>query len=314
LPVHLAALAGQGRRYGITGHEMKDMRREAGAWIEDSAGKEVPIRGACHLGRATMNQVVVPDPLVSRRHALIQAQGDAEYWLVDFGSRNGTYLNNQRIAQPSRLNDGDEVRIGGSNYVFRQAEHDRLASTFSGGADQTVFDVRLDNAWLLVADIIGSTQLISLLPPDELPLMTGKWLATCRDTIESCGGRINQFMGDGFFACWRDHPGREADIVQAMQALHQQQLQAHPPFRCVIHLGPVVFGGMAIGEEERISGGEVHFAFRMEKLAGQLEVPCLLSEPVKARLAGLLLTHDAGSHVLPGFQDAVGFHAWSGQG
>jgi class 3 adenylate cyclase len=300
--------------FGMTGHEMNDMRCERGAWIEDSAGKDVPIRGACYLGRATMNHVVVQDPLVSRCHALIQAQGDAEYWLVDFGSRNGTYLNNQRIAQPSRLHDRDQVRIGGSNYVFHQTENARLASTLSGGAEQTVFDVRMANAWLLVADIIDSTQLITHLSHDELPLVTGKWLAACRDIIESCGGRINQFMGDGFFAYWRDHPGREAHIVRAMVALRQQQVEAHPAFRFVIHLAPVVLGGVAIGEEERISGGEVHFVFRMEKLAGQLEAPCLLSGPVNARLAELLPTRDAGSHVLPGFKDAVGFHAWTGHG
>ncbi len=290
---------------------MNDMQREGGAWIEDSAGEEVFIRGACHLGRATTNQVVVSDPLVSRRHALIQAQGDAEYWLVDFGSRNGTYLNNQRIAQPNRLHDGDQVRIGSSNYVFRQPENTRFASNISGGAEQTVFDVRTTDAWLLVADIIDSTRLVNLIPPDELPLMTGKWLATCRDIIEGCGGRINQFMGDGFFAYWPDHPGREADILRAMEALHEQQLHAHPPFRFIIHLAPVVFGGVAIGEEERISGGAVHFAFRMEKLAGQMELACLLSEPAKARLSALLPTRSAGSHILPGFQGEVGFHTWA---
>ena len=291
---------------------MNDMQRKQGAWIEDSAGKEVPIPGVCHLGRSPTNHVVVPDPLVSRVHALIQAQGDAEFWLVDFGSRNGTYLNNQRIVQPCRLRDGDHVRIGGSSYVFRQAENPGPASTLAGGAEQTVFDVRTVNAWLLVADIVDSTHLISNLPQDELPLVTGKWLSTCRDIIESCGGRINQFMGDGFFAYWRDYPGREADIVQAMQALHEQQLAALPAFRLVVHFAPVVLGGIAIGEEERISGGEVHFVFRMEKLASKLEVSCLLSDPVRARLAGLLPMHDVGSHVLPGFQNAVEFYAGTG--
>lgn len=287
------------------------MKREQGAWIEDSAGNDVPIRGLCHLGRSTTNHVVVQDPMVSRRHALIQAQGHAEYWLVDFGSRNGTYLNNQRIAHPCRLHDGDQVRIGSSSYVFHQADNSALAATLTGWGEQTVFDVRMVNAWLLVADIIGSTQLIANLPQGELPLVTGKWLSTCRDIIERCGGRINQFMGDGFFAYWRDHTGREADIVRAMQALHEQQLEAHPAFRLVVHFAPVVLGGIAIGEEERISGGEVHFIFRMEKLARKLEVSCLLSDPVKVRLAGLLPTRDVGSHVLEGFQKATGFHTWT---
>jgi adenylate cyclase len=293
---------------------MNDTEFEQGAWIEDSAGRDVAIRGVCHLGRSPTNHVVVQDPLVSRIHALIQAQGDAEYWLVDFGSRNGTYLNNQRIAQPCRLHDGDQVRIGGSSYIFHQAENPQLAPALATGTEQTVFDVRNVDAWLLVADIIESTRLISDLPEDELPLVTGKWLSTCRDIIESCGGRINQFMGDGFFAYWRDHPGCEADIVRAMQELHHQQLQAHPAFRLVVHLAPVVLGGIAIGEEERISGGQVHFVFRMEKLASKLNVARLVSEPVRTRLAGMLPTCDVGRHTLPGFQDEMGFYAWSDNG
>lgn len=294
---------------------MNDMVRDWAAWIEDAAGQQIPIHGSCDLGRAGTNHVTVDDPLVSRRHAQIQAQtpvqGGSEYWLVDFGSRNGTYLNDQRIAQPTRLHDGDKIRIGGSDYRFRQITDSELALSLWSGSDQTIYDLRTTCSWLMVADIVDSTRLTKHLPPDELPLVTGRWLAGCRDTIEACGGRINQFTGDGFFAYWRDHPGREDDVVRAMQALRRQQVQAHPAFRFVLHLGPVVFGGMALGEEERISGGEVHFVFRMEKLAGRLGVPCLLSDPARERLGALESIQEAGSHVLPGFPEEVRFHVWA---
>ena len=293
-------------------NEMNERRANWVAWIEDAQGTETPVHGNCSLGRSAQNHLVVDDPLVSRRHALIQAQQESEYWLVDFGSCNGTYLNQRRIVQPTRLKAGDQVRIGSRDYRFHQVQHPELLSNPGVAAEQTVFDVRLTQSWLLVADIIGSTGLVTRLPPDQLPLVTGKWLASCRDIIESCEGRINQFMGDGFFAYWRDHPGREADVVQAMTSLRQLQLQALPPFRIVIHFAPVVFGGVAIGEEERISGGDVHYVFRMEKLAGQLKIPCLLSDAAQVRLAALLPTRDVGDHLLPGFQQAARFHAWTG--
>ena len=228
-----------------------------------------------------------------------------------FGSRNGTYLNGRRITQPTRLRDGDRLRLGASEYGFHQPAPDPAsAAPPRPGAEATLYDVRQMNCWLLVADIVDSTHLIASLPPGELPLVTGAWLAACRDTLERHGGRVNQFMGDGFFAYWRDQPGVEAMVLAGLRDLRQLQARARPPFRFVLHLAPVVFGGVAIGEEERISGPEVHFVFRMEKLAAELGVARLLSEAARARLADLAPLEVVGNHVLPGFPGSHPFHAW----
>lgn len=281
------------------------------AWIEDFAGNRSFLEADCPLGRSGNNQLVVADPLVSHRHALIQRQGEMEYWLVDFGSRNGTYLNGRRITQPTRLRDGDRLRIGASEFGFHQRVPDPVPSASPRpSAAATLFDVRQVNCWLLVADIVDSTDMVARLPPGDLPLVTGEWLAACRDTLERHGGRVNQFMGDGFFAYWRDHPGVETAVAAGMRDLRRQQSLARPPFRFVLHLAPVVFGGVAIGEEERISGPEVHFVFRMEKLAAGLGISCLLSEAARARLAGLARTEAVGNHVLPGFPGSHPFLAW----
>jgi class 3 adenylate cyclase len=298
----------------MTERGMNEVDFQNAAWIEDADGKQSPILGVCHLGRSANNEVVLRDPLVSRHHALIQTQGDDEYWVVDFGSRNGTYLNNQRISAPSRLHDGDSIRIGYCEYVFRQTSQVDQNHTLHGAAQQTVYDIRMADAWLLVADIVGSTKLIEELPQGEMPKMTGNWLGISREIIEESGGRINQFMGDGYFAYWKDQPGREADIESAMRSLRLQQYESNPAFRFVIHFSPVVIGGLAIGEEERISGSGVHFVFRMEKLASHLKLPCLLSAPAEARLKGLVSTTDAGMHTLPGFDEPTDFYAWSNSG
>jgi len=177
-------------------------------------------------------------------------------------------------------------------------------------AKRTSTDIRSSNCWLLVADIIDSTRLMKELPPDELPLVTGRWVAECKQTIETQGGRINQFLGDGFFAYWHDRERIEVAVGTALQALARLQEQARPAFRLAVHLGQVMIGGVSVGEEERISGRAVHFSFRTEKLAATLGETRLLSESAWARLAALLEARELGRHSLPGFDGQFAFYTF----
>jgi len=280
---------------------MADVLRDEAAWLESSDGEPKAIRGSCSIGRSAANQIVLSSDKVSRRHALIQIQREKEYWLVDFGSRNGTYLNGQRIIQPSRLHHRDRIKIGPFEFTLRLAECEAASSPGTVIADRTVTDIRQVRCWLMVADIIDSSRLVKEVSMEELPMVTGRWVAECKQTIEENGGRINQFMGDGFFAYWRDREQIEAVVGKALQALRRMQEQARPAFRIATHFGDVVIGGVSVGEEERISGEQVHFTFRMEKLAGRLGQPRLLSQPAWERLAAVLESKDVGAHPLPGF-------------
>lgn len=279
------------------------------AWLVDRNGSQTPIQGSCSIGRSASNQVVIPDDRASRRHALIQVQQENEFWLVDFGSRNGTYLNDQRIIKPTRLAHGDRIKAGPSEFTFQQPQSVK-APSHQTISDRTSTDIRSANCWLLVADIIDSTLLVKELPPDELPLVTGRWVAECKETIEMHGGRINQFLGDGFFAYWHDRERLEISVGTALQALQRLQEEGRPAFRLATHLGPVTIGGVSVGEEERISGSEVHFTFRTEKLASKLGEKRLLSESAWARLAGVLETREMGRHSLPGFQGDFAFYSF----
>jgi len=55
---------------------------------------------------------------VSRRHARIVADA-GRYTLEDLGSKNGTYLREQRLEAPTVLEDGDAFRLGRTLLVFR---------------------------------------------------------------------------------------------------------------------------------------------------------------------------------------------------
>jgi len=74
-------------------------------------GRSWPLpHGAITIGRGPHNTIVLNDPGVSTAHAQVGFDG-AAYMLVDLKSRNGCYVNNQKIDR-SRLRDRDVIVIG----------------------------------------------------------------------------------------------------------------------------------------------------------------------------------------------------------
>ena len=71
----------------------------------------VPVMGTVtRLGRSLSADVEIDEPSVSRRHALIVRQ-DGQTYLLDDGSRNGTWHNGVRVDR-AVLNDGDTIDLG----------------------------------------------------------------------------------------------------------------------------------------------------------------------------------------------------------
>ncbi len=68
------------------------------------------------LGRQS-DQIPLTDNSVSRRHAEIRPI-NGDWLLTDLESSNGTYLNGVRIDQAASLNDGDQIKLGGTLLVF----------------------------------------------------------------------------------------------------------------------------------------------------------------------------------------------------
>ena len=280
---------------------------EAPAWLERDDASTVPVVGSCSIGRAPGNQLVLADEKASRKHALIHRQGEDEYWLVDLGSSNGSYLDGRRVSQPMALRDGSVIRIGASTLLFRQStgtSHPRAETHWSEG---TVHDIRIAPCWLLLADIEGSTELSRSLPAHHLPVITGRWFSECKQVIEANNGSINKYLGDGFFAYWIDIEGTLPRLVAALSGLKRLQAAEQPRFRVVLHHGDVSMGGVASMGEESLSGPEVNFVFRMEKTAGGLKLSNLMSEAAGARLGDRLPVESAGRHPLSGFEGEFAF-------
>jgi hypothetical protein len=69
------------------------------------------------IGRASDNDVIVDDPMVSRHHCQLKLQHGA-YSFTDLGSRNGSTVNGQAVTQIA-LGPGDIIRVGDTQIEYQ---------------------------------------------------------------------------------------------------------------------------------------------------------------------------------------------------
>jgi hypothetical protein len=80
-------------------------------------GSSFDLLGGLLMGRDKPADVIVEDVFASARHARITPRGPYNF-LEDLGSTNGTYLNGSRVEAPERLNPGDKITIGDTEFRY----------------------------------------------------------------------------------------------------------------------------------------------------------------------------------------------------
>src|SRR5437870_8712852 len=83
--------------------------------------------GPVLIGRQTGATLRIRNSSVSRRHAVIEQEGD-KFVIADLDSRNGTFVNDVPVKR-RELRHGDRVRIGESQFFFLLKESDEPSQT-----------------------------------------------------------------------------------------------------------------------------------------------------------------------------------------
>lgn len=138
---------------------LRDLDRVTGdAQIDISTGMTVIGRVAASQSRG-VRYVVVEDPAVSRRHALIEAR-DLSFWLSDQGSANGTEVNGERVEGEVKLSSGDIITIHDHDFEFVLPDID--------DSDATQIVAPKQNPQAMIATTkMGAQEVAAMLSRDE---------------------------------------------------------------------------------------------------------------------------------------------------
>ncbi|MGW5111412.1 FHA domain-containing protein [Nocardia sp. NPDC004123] len=90
--------------------------------LRDDTGKVIRLGStALCIGRLPDYDLVLSHGKVSRHHAVIVDTG-LSFVIRDLRSSNGVFVHGERISDSAVLSDGDEIRIGTSDFVFELVE------------------------------------------------------------------------------------------------------------------------------------------------------------------------------------------------
>lgn len=278
----------------------------ADAYLEHANRKRTRLDRPISLGRSSSCDIPLRDTESSRRHALINPQAGGESWVVDLGSTNGTYVNGRRLLRPTRLVDGDKLAIGKCEFTYHGPAASAAPAPSSPGDTQmrTQPVIRVERAWLVLADIEGFTQFSQQNPPEEVSRRVGTWVAACSAVCAAQQADIQIFLGDGFLAYFPLKsilPTRFFAVVSGLRKL--QRDPAHLPFRLVIHHTDISLGGATAGGIESVLGPGVNLLFRLEKIAGAARAHCAATAEALAAWPEPKPAHASlGRHALKGFE------------
>jgi DNA-binding NtrC family response regulator len=114
------------------------------------------------LGRESPSLLGIEDSKISRHHARIE-QREGRWWLVDLGSRNGTWLQGQRVSGAVPLRLGEVIRVGDTLLVFMACSprgffEDGLVSVSAPmvAIRETIARVARDDASVLISGETGT--------------------------------------------------------------------------------------------------------------------------------------------------------------
>jgi DNA-binding winged helix-turn-helix (wHTH) protein len=111
---------------------------EWSCWLIRGRRRYALAAGKTVVGRDPGAAVSLPDASVSRRHAVLHVAPE-QVLIEDLGSKNGTYVQDQRVRAAIPLSDGDRVRFGSIELTFRQFVMPDSTRTAVGpaGSDRT---------------------------------------------------------------------------------------------------------------------------------------------------------------------------------
>jgi len=190
---------------------------------------ELEHRRSYTLGRAADCDIVVSDVACSRRHARITVASSQSLalFIEDMGSRNGTFVNEERIWDRTAIKEGALVRVGATVYLLQMAGDDEDAELDTGTVAIEKFSLgtEIDDEMLRVIErdgplsthFAGKLETLGLLEVLQM-LINGQRSGTLNLNLADGQGRIEVRGGEVHSALYQEMAGFMALVQMAHES------------------------------------------------------------------------------------------------
>jgi adenylate cyclase len=248
------------------------------------------------VGRDFSSDLVLDDKVVSRNHAIIRQLGGGDYFVIDSGSSNGTYVNGSRITVPTKLRNGDVLSFGSLDVTFVSGEK-FVAAPGREELDDTAIMTRRASIvpiTILISDIRGFTTMSESIPIQQLTKLMNDWFHVVSDCVHANRGVVDKFIGDCVYARWRHEIGTDHSVIRALHTacgIHSVTTSLYEKYSVLtqpLRVGVGINNGQAavnVGQESTAIGDAVNLAFRLESASKELYKDIVISKSAYETLA-----------------------------
>jgi adenylate cyclase len=279
------------------------------------------------IGRSRDSSIVLKDQATSRKHAMVQVMNSGQFYLIDLGSRNGSFIHGRRVSIPVVLQNGDRITLGQTQIeFFNPREVAALADEDREDPSSTTL-IRSNRCLItvMVMDIRDFTGLTRKLGEELLSEVMGTWFRQAGEIIRQHDSWVDKYIGDAVMAVWihnvtdRDPmtPQEMLKVLRALQDLHAMSSALNQQFPLPqeirvgvgVNTGPAMVGQMGSGSNPEYTalGDTVNAAFRLESATKEIGVDIALGETTHQYLGDLMLDSPFKQHIvnLKGYEAPV---------
>lgn len=226
---------------------------------------------------------------------MLQCTETGEFYLIDLGSRNGSFVNGRRVSIPVTIRNGDRLTFGQTELEFHCPAASRISEESQVMDKETLTSTlhvrRLIS--VMVVDIRDFTVLTRQLDERILSAVIGTWFRNAGNIIREYGSWVDKYIGDAVMAIWfHGSKGVNNDemmhILRALDALYKttMDLSNNYPLPFPLRIGAGINTGYAMvgntGSGDRPDytaiGDTVNAAFRLESATKQIGRDIALGE------------------------------------
>jgi len=272
----------------------------------ESGNRYLPLVGSnCWtVGRSDDNNFVLTDRWISRNHAMLQCTETGDFYLIDLGSRNGSFVNGRRVSIPVTIRNGDRLTFGQTELEFHSPSPTNQSDSSQNLEKETLTSTlhvrRLMS--VMVVDIRDFTVLTRQLDEKILSAVIGTWFRHAGEIIREHGSWVDKYIGDAVMAIWFHGPKGVTNeeilhILQAVSGLYTMTagLSDEYPLPFPLRIGAGINTGFAMvgntGSGDRPDytaiGDTVNAAFRLETSTKQIGLDIALGETTYQYLSSL---------------------------
>lgn len=211
--------------------------------VGHAMGRRYQLTDSFEIGRGPGSPLEILDDGVSRQHAVVRHQPDGSYRIYDLGSRNGTFVNGERVSD-ALLNYGDKIAVGSRTVLLfanrDRFEDQRIQAQRLQALGQLAGGIAHDFNNLLGVVLANITHLQSLEPLDED--VARRTLAEVETAARRAVDLTRQLLAFARSGQRRHQPAAIDEIINDAKGLLARTLQSSTKLQTDAEPGLVVVG------------------------------------------------------------------------